>query len=809
MMHLSSSPARSSGFRNFSGSGGSSQKGSSSSMRQSRGNGPRRDIEATGPRGSVHMPSVPGSDVDASVIWGTTIQVQQLQHRATLFVTEYKTPGSEEHYLYRELLEECLKNSTLCVNMDAHHLLEFDKPLYEDLVKYPQEVVPLLDTAFNKCAEEWFEDTVAQLKADSNNQEIHIVVRPFNLREKQPLRLLDPKHIDQLVATSGMVIRVSQVLPDMQSAWFKCTVCGHEIDSGIDNGRINEPTLCENKECRTRNSYQLIYHRCYFTDRQLIKVQESPESIPEGETPHTIDVFCHDSLVDFCKPGDRIEATGVYRCKSVRSNPRQSKIEAVYATHLDAVHISKVKKAVFSVQADQGEQYSAFSQVDETAAQIKEKKEKMRELGRDPNIYERLAKSFAPSIWEMTDVKKGILCQLFGATAKSFGDDSVQGKDSKFRNELNILLCGDPGVAKSQFLQYVHKVAPRGIYTSGKGSSAVGLTAYITKDPDTGDLVLESGALVLSDKGICCIDEFDKMSEGARSILHEVMEQQTVSIAKAGIIAQLNARTSILAAANPIESRYNPKRAVTENIDLPPTLLSRFDLIYLLLDLPNKTLDRTLAQHLVSLYYKEEDRVKRKEDFIDQKTFQDYIAFSREEFHPKLTKEAGEELVKAYTEMRNLGRHRGRKTISATPRNLESLIRLSEAVARIQHSNEVLVTHVKEAVRLQQVATHQAATDPRTGEIDMGIIAGGVGEFERQRIASVISRLEKILEQQKTIKSLVKFSALRQELNQGKEEGDDDFVTQRDLSDSIARLITEQVVRCDNRAADDPTINIL
>jgi len=755
------------------------------------------------------MPSVPGSDVDASVIWGTTIQVQQLQHRATLFVTEFKTPGLEDHYLYRELLEECLKNSTLCVNMDAQHLLEFDKPLYEDLIKYPQEVVPLLDTAFNKCAEEWFEEVVGQLKAESNNQEIHIVVRPFNLREKQPLRLLDPKHIDQLVATSGMVIRVSQILPDMQSAWFKCTVCGHEIDSGIDNGRINEPTLCANKECRTRSSYQLIYHRCYFTDRQLIKVQESPENIPEGETPHTVDVFCHDSLVDFCKPGDRIEATGVYRCKSVRSNPRQSKIEAVYATHLDAVHISKVKKTVFSVQADQGEQYSAFSQVDETAAQINKKKEKMRELGRDPNIYERLAKSFAPSIWEMNDVKKGILCQLFGATAKSFGDDSVQGKDSKFRNEMNILLCGDPGVAKSQFLQYVHKVAPRGIYTSGKGSSAVGLTAYITKDPDTGDLVLESGALVLSDKGICCIDEFDKMSEGARSILHEVMEQQTVSIAKAGIIAQLNARTSILAAANPIESRYNPKRAVTENIDLPPTLLSRFDLIYLLLDLPNKTLDRTLAQHLVSLYYKEEDRVKRKGDFIDQKTFQDYIAFSREEFHPKLTKEAGEELVKAYTEMRNLGRHRGRKTISATPRNLESLIRLSEALARIQHNNEVLVSHVKEAVRLQQVATHAAATDPRTGEIDMSVITGGVGEFERQRVASVISRLEKILEQQKTINSLVKFSALRERLNQGKEEGDDEFVTHRDLSDSIKRLTTEQVVRCDNRAADDPTINIL
>jgi DNA replication licensing factor MCM4 len=755
------------------------------------------------------MPSVPGSDVDQSVIWGTSVQVSKLTHQATLFVHEFKLPGEQDKYLYRELLEECLKNSTLCVNLDAEHLFEFDRELYEKMIQYPQEVVPLLDNAFNKCADEWFEHLISDLRQNSGNQEPHVVVRPFNLRDKQPLRLLDPKHIDTLVATSGMVIRVSQILPDMQSAWFKCTVCGHELDSGIENGRINEPTLCENKECRTRNSYQLIYHRCYFTDRQLIKVQESPESIPEGETPHTIDVFCHDSLVDFCKPGDRIEATGVYRCKSVRSNPRQSKIEAVYSTHLDAVHVSKKKKAVFSVQKDERDRYASFTQVDQTTRQIEEKKRKLTELGEDPNIYERLAKSFAPSIWEMTDVKKGILCQLFGATAKNFGDNSTNTKDSKFRNEMNILLCGDPGVAKSQFLQYVHKVAPRGIYTSGKGSSAVGLTAYITKDPDTHDLVLESGALVLSDRGICCIDEFDKMGEGARSILHEVMEQQTVSIAKAGIIAQLNARTSILAAANPIESRYNPKRAVTENIDLPPTLLSRFDLIYLLLDTPNKHLDRTLAQHLVSLYFREGDREKKEEDFIDQKTFQDYIAYSREEFHPKISQESGEELVKAYTEMRNIGRHRGRKTISATPRNLESLIRLSEALARMQHKNEVDVSHVKEAVRLQQVATHAAATDPRTGEIDMGLLAAGVSDFERQRLTNIVSRAEEILKELKQTNSLVPCSLLLLKLNQDKEEGDGEYVTRKELSDSVRRLEELQIARCDNRSADDPILKVI
>lgn len=760
------------------------------------------DIQASGPRVPVKMASIPGSEEgDQQVIWGTTIQVAKLEHQALCFLTEFQVDGS---FIYRELLEEALKNGTLCVNLDAQHLLQYDNEFYYELIKYPQEVVPILDGAFNKCAEEWFEEVCSQIKEVKGQQDLGLVVRPFNLHQKQPLRLLDPKHIDTLVATTGMVIRVSGIQPDMQSAWFKCSVCGHELDVLINNGRINEPTICENRECRTRNSYQLVYHRCYFTDRQLIKVQESPESIPEGETPHTIDVYLHDSLVDFCKPGDRIEATGVYRCRSVRSNPRQSKVESVYATHLDGVHISKIKKTVLSIGAR--DEYASFSQVEETSAQLEKKKKKMKELGKDPNIYERLAKSFAPSIWEMTDVKKGILCQLFGACTKNFGDNSVN-VNSKFRNELNILLCGDPGTAKSQFLQYVHKVAPRGIYTSGKGSSAVGLTAYITKDPDTGDLILESGALVLSDKGICCIDEFDKMGEGSRSILHEVMEQQTVSIAKAGIIAQLNARTSILAAANPIESRYNPKRPVTENIDLPPTLLSRFDLIYLILDKPNKALDRTLAQHLVSLYYKEEDRVARKQDFIDQKTFQDYVAYSREEFHPKLTEEAGEELVKSYTNMRNLGRNRGRKTITATPRNLESLIRLSEALARMQHHNHVRVEHVKEAVRLQQVATHQAATDPRTGEIDMGNILGGFSDYERQKIRAVISGLEVILGN--ATQSNVRASALMAALNEGKEEGDEEYVTYRDLNDAIKRLEADQVIRCDNIGAQDPVVKIL
>jgi DNA replication licensing factor MCM4 len=469
----------------------------------------------------------------------------------------------------RNAMDGGAEQSVASLALDMMHLYYHNaagQQLYRQIVQHPMELIPLLDLLLQQELER-----LLQIAGGEAESPIRIQVRPYNLKVVSNLRQLDPIAMDTLICCKGMIVRTSSIIPDLKVAHFGCTICGHAVTSTIDRGRITEPTVCPN--CQTRAAFQLQHNRSVFADKQLIRLQETPDEVPAGQTPASVLTLAFDDLVDTVVPGDKVEITGILRAQPVRVHPKLSKLQSLYKTYLDVIHFHKITGQQPTAAALSGEAsvnaatMNATTNVPQTRqhpAWTPARIQQLRQWSQDPQIYQKLTASLAPSIWELDHCKQGILCMLFGGNTRriargtaaraqsnvtatnpsSWLDDDEDSPNASTshgamirdpsqqslnkRGDINILLCGDPGTSKSQLLSYVHKLCTRGIYTSGKGSSAVGLTASVVRDPETREHVLESGALVLSDLGICCIDEFDKMSDATRSVLHEAMEQQTV-----------------------------------------------------------------------------------------------------------------------------------------------------------------------------------------------------------------------------------------------------------------------------------------
>jgi len=539
-------------------------------------------------------------------------------------------------------------------------------------------------------------------------------------------------HIGMLVGIEGLVRTATEVRPKILSAAFECQRCGHVFYKEQNSSKFQEPYDCPNEACDRRGPFKLILNKSRFVDAQNVRIQESPEDLRGGGQPQTLDIQLEDDLTGEIYPGDRVVLNGVLRSYQRTTQAGKS---TYFDLYLDGNSVEMTEQEFEEIE---------ISPEDEKA---------ILELSNDPQIYEKIRKSIAPSIYGYDDVKEALALQLFSGMPKNLPDGS------RIRGDIHILLVGDPGIAKSQLLRYITKLSPRGIYTSGKSSTSAGLTATAVKDElGDGRWTVEAGALVLADKGVAAVDEMDKMRSDDRSALHEAMEQQTISVAKAGVMATLKSRCALLAAANPKYGRFDKYEPIAKQINLSPALMSRFDLIFVLTDEPNDLRDSLIANHIIKSNYAGElsSRGEASQEELDEALevimpaidpvlLRKYVAYARKNSFPPLTEEAKDRLKNYYVDLRQQGNGDGAdKPVPVTARQLEALIRLSEASARLRLGHEILIDDADRVIRITEACLRQVGVDPETGLLDADVLATGFSKSTRDKTRSMLDIIKEV-----------------------------------------------------------------
>ncbi|CAN5580220.1 minichromosome maintenance protein MCM [soil metagenome] len=600
------------------------------------------------------------------------------------------------NYKYFDRINNMMASNSTFIGVDYIDLDKNNPELTKLITDTPDDMFEAFEKAVYSILREIHYDYAQEIKDK-------IKVRIGNYSVQKGLREISADLINKLISVPGMVVRTSEIKPLAKKIAYACLNCNTLNEAQLKGLTLKKPVRCI--QC-SEKELEMDPENSFFTDFQLVRIQELPEDLPAGQLPHYVEVTVMDDLVDRCRPGDRVLLTGVVRIEQeqslqIRTSLFKLRMEGNNIEYLGGILGNKDERTVDSKD----------ERILDRIFISREDEKRILAISDMPDAYDNLVASFAPHIYGHEIIKESILLLIVGSVTKKLADGSNR------RGDINIFLVGDPGTAKSEMLKFAAKIAPRGLYTSGRGTTAAGLTAAVIRDK-SGIMMLEAGAVVLGDQGVVCIDEFDKIKSEDRSALHEVMEQQTCSVAKGGIVATLNARTSILSAANPKYGKYDPFRNITENVEpLPIPLLTRFDIIHVIRDNADAERDNRIASHILEIH---RDIEHAAQSVIEIDLFRKYLAYAKQK-EPKLTTEATDILREYYLQMRNVD---SEGMITATPRQLEGLVRLATARARLLLKDSVDREDADRAIYLVSQMLETVGIDVNTGKVDLGVLHG-------------------------------------------------------------------------------------